>query len=329
MLMRTIVSASAVAFIAFVAWVIYMANTGQHTLFFTLVKATPYGDKIGHFVLFFTLAFFVNYLLHFKKIFIYKLPINLGSIIVLIFITIEEFSQLLFIHRTFDILDLSAGIVALLLMEISSKYKITLISVVKKIHQIVFYFLVLFFILGKSKFLINYTSYHIDDSRYLIQTVFLFFIIMFSSVAFKLKTITLFKNLELNVGSIAFIILVFIKAITTSLLYALSFDYYLLASSIIAVLAFELLINRKENYFLYAISILSAVMFYISYFTICSTWQNFLLNLYRYEYLNEEPSNFDFDGIIVGFIFLPFISIYVLIVSIKYYFYIFNLLRSR
>jgi VanZ family protein len=116
-------SASAVVFIAFVAWIIYMADAGRHTVFFTWVKAIPYGDKVGHFFLFFTLAFFVNYLLKFKKTNTFNIPIHFGSVVVLIFITIEEFSQLFFSGRTFDLFDLLFGVLGIAVVQLIIRNK--------------------------------------------------------------------------------------------------------------------------------------------------------------------------------------------------------------
>ncbi len=36
----------------FIGWVIYLANTGQSSIFFQLVRVIPYGDKLGHLFLF-------------------------------------------------------------------------------------------------------------------------------------------------------------------------------------------------------------------------------------------------------------------------------------
>jgi len=100
-----------------------MADAGQHTVFFTWVKAIPYGDKVGHFFLFFTLAFFVNYLLKFKKTNAVKIPIHFGSIIVFIFITIEELSQLFFSSRTFDLFDLLFGVLGIAAVQLIIRNK--------------------------------------------------------------------------------------------------------------------------------------------------------------------------------------------------------------
>ena len=40
----------AIGFFGFIGWVIYLANTGQKSVFFELVAAIPYGDKLGIFV---------------------------------------------------------------------------------------------------------------------------------------------------------------------------------------------------------------------------------------------------------------------------------------
>jgi len=39
-------------FLAFICWIIFMADSGQKSVFFELVKSIPYGDKLGHVILY-------------------------------------------------------------------------------------------------------------------------------------------------------------------------------------------------------------------------------------------------------------------------------------
>ncbi len=97
---------SAIAFALFIAFVIYSANTGNRNyFFFKWVGIIPYGDKIGHLCLLGTMSFLANIALNFRKV-ILKFNFLLGSIIIAGIITIEEFSQLFFSQRTFDLIDL-------------------------------------------------------------------------------------------------------------------------------------------------------------------------------------------------------------------------------
>ena len=68
--------------------------------------AVPAGDKIGHFSLFGILALLLNITLRFRQINISTRRFHLGSIIVFAFAVIEEYSQLAFSTRTFDLVDM-------------------------------------------------------------------------------------------------------------------------------------------------------------------------------------------------------------------------------
>lgn len=53
-------------FFLFIIWIIYLANTGQQSIFFDLVRLIPYGDKVGHFGLFGMLTLLANFASKFK-----------------------------------------------------------------------------------------------------------------------------------------------------------------------------------------------------------------------------------------------------------------------
>ncbi len=104
-----------VSFFFFLLWVIYMADTGQKSILFELVKQTPYGDKIGHLVLFGLLTLFINSAFRFRTFLLGKLKLFWGTIAVFIFATVEELSQYFFPTRTLDFYDFSASILGVLL----------------------------------------------------------------------------------------------------------------------------------------------------------------------------------------------------------------------
>jgi len=61
-----------IAFFVFVIWIIHEANIGRDNFLFKTVRATPFGDKIGHLFLagFLTLVIIFllqNRVLHFRK----------------------------------------------------------------------------------------------------------------------------------------------------------------------------------------------------------------------------------------------------------------------
>lgn len=64
-------------FFIFILWILFLANTGQNSVFFTFITKIPYGDKLGHFCLFGLLTLMANFAFKLKVV---KLPlINLKS----------------------------------------------------------------------------------------------------------------------------------------------------------------------------------------------------------------------------------------------------------
>ncbi len=104
----------------FIGWVIYLANTGQSSLFFQLVRAIPYGDKLGHLFLFGFLTLGLNVALKYKMFNLKQRGIYCGSTIVGIVVLLEELSQYFLPSRTFDVIDLGADITGILLFSIIS-----------------------------------------------------------------------------------------------------------------------------------------------------------------------------------------------------------------
>jgi len=110
----------ALAFFAFILWIIYQADAGHSNIFFRFVRSFRYGDKVGHLLLFGFLVMLINMTFRFKTVRIGSLSIYLGSMLVAIFVVLEEFSQKLFPSRTFDYADLLADAVGIVLFSILS-----------------------------------------------------------------------------------------------------------------------------------------------------------------------------------------------------------------
>lgn len=85
---------------------IVQADLDQNNIIMDIGHAVPFGDKIGHFILFGTLALLLNMACGFRQIPIHKRRFHLGSVLVLTFAVIEEFTQLAFSTRTFDPFDM-------------------------------------------------------------------------------------------------------------------------------------------------------------------------------------------------------------------------------
>ncbi len=99
------------SFFCFILWVIYLANTGQSSIFFQIVSYIPYGDKVGHFFLFGLLTLGANISFKLKSYEIRTNQIYLGSMLVLSFAVLEEVSQYFISNRTFDLIDLLASLI--------------------------------------------------------------------------------------------------------------------------------------------------------------------------------------------------------------------------
>ena len=100
-------------FAAFFFALIWLADTGHGQWLFNLVRLVPGGDKTGHFILFGLLSLLLNLVLRTATIRCGRLTILKGSLVVAGFAVAEEVSQLFFASRTFDLLDLSAGLVGI------------------------------------------------------------------------------------------------------------------------------------------------------------------------------------------------------------------------
>jgi len=102
-------------FFIFIIAVIILADMGRLPLSITAIYDFPYGDKLGHFILFGLLNYFVT------RAFLSSYPskprawvtLSVGLILALL-IALEEFSQKFFAERTFELIDLLASIVGVL-----------------------------------------------------------------------------------------------------------------------------------------------------------------------------------------------------------------------
>ncbi len=105
----------AILFTLFIILVIVLADTGNLPRHLKSIYDFPYGDKLGHFVLYGLLNFFIT------LAFIRSLPARTPKLVALsigltlaLLIALEEFSQKYFAKRTFDLIDLMAGYLGLI-----------------------------------------------------------------------------------------------------------------------------------------------------------------------------------------------------------------------
>ena len=105
----------AILFTLFILLIIVLADAGVLSHYVGFVYELPWGDKAGHFILYGVLTLLIN-LAIFRarpdqnRI---RLAVKLGLTLALL-IGLEEFSQLYFSNRTFDLVDLSFSYMGLL-----------------------------------------------------------------------------------------------------------------------------------------------------------------------------------------------------------------------
>lgn len=104
-----------IGFIVLLWVIVLIANAGLGPRLFGFLDYVPGGDKTGHFLLMGMAAFLVNLSLNAARLRIGPLHVLVGSVGVAAVVTLEEFSQVFFASRTFDLTDLTADYVGILL----------------------------------------------------------------------------------------------------------------------------------------------------------------------------------------------------------------------
>ncbi|WNC68881.1 VanZ family protein [Thalassotalea nanhaiensis] len=111
----------AALFFTFLCVVLFMANTGQQSIVMDIKNSLPYGDKIGHFCMYGSLTLFANYAFKFRYFTANKMN-QYGTVLVLLFSTTEEFSQIFIATRTFSFADMAANFTGITLFTLLSIY---------------------------------------------------------------------------------------------------------------------------------------------------------------------------------------------------------------
>jgi polysaccharide biosynthesis protein VpsQ len=97
------------------AAIVFLANGRETSNLFVFIRALPYGDKIGHFVLMGIFSLLLNLALNARSVNFGRINFLLGSAVVLPIVTIEEFSQIFLQTRSFDWIDLLFDFAGILL----------------------------------------------------------------------------------------------------------------------------------------------------------------------------------------------------------------------
>lgn len=104
-----------VCYVVILAGIIFIADRKSTRFLLNFAGNIPYGDKLGHFFLMGFLSFLINLVLQGRLIGFVKPRYLLGSLIVSVIVTIEEFSQFFIRGRTFDLTDLMADLAGILI----------------------------------------------------------------------------------------------------------------------------------------------------------------------------------------------------------------------
>lgn len=81
------------------------------------MNSLPLGDKAGHFFLLGVMALLLNHAMEYRTCSLRFTRVQPGGLVILALITLEEFSQLWFSSRTFDLGDLLANTLGVLAAE--------------------------------------------------------------------------------------------------------------------------------------------------------------------------------------------------------------------
>lgn len=93
-------------YVLFLVLLVFLVDQRQYQFLFRFVRRTAYGDKIGHLLLMGFFSFLLNLALSCRQVRLGRWKLLVGSLVVLLVVTLEEFSQLYVRYRTFDPVDL-------------------------------------------------------------------------------------------------------------------------------------------------------------------------------------------------------------------------------
>jgi len=111
----------AVLFFLFICWVILQADSSSDSIFFDVAGAIPYGDKVGHILLYGVLTSLTIVAVGFRRIYLANRCLPLGAVMVFVFAAVEEISQIFLPNRTFDMIDLCADLIGVVLFSLMTK----------------------------------------------------------------------------------------------------------------------------------------------------------------------------------------------------------------
>ena len=122
------------SFFVFILYIIALADSADYNFAFAMVGSLQYGDKIAHALLYGIMAFALNYGLDYRVFHLLiacryrgepiSLHLQWGAIFVFIFAFLEELSQYYIPSRSFDMLDLLADIIGIVLFSFYGRRRV-------------------------------------------------------------------------------------------------------------------------------------------------------------------------------------------------------------
>lgn len=112
----------AISYTLFLVLLVFLVDQGRYQFLFRFVRETPYGDKAGHFLLMGLFSLVVNLALSCRRIRWGRFNLLAGSLIVILVVTLEEFSQRFVRYRTFDLVDLAFDYTGIFLFGLLATY---------------------------------------------------------------------------------------------------------------------------------------------------------------------------------------------------------------
>ena len=109
------------AYLAFLTFIVVLADFERAQRFFNLVGTIPFGDKLGHFVLMGIFSFLLNSALRCREVNIKGIKILLGSLIVCFIVLSEEVSQVFLESRNADLMDMLFDVLGIYLFGVLAK----------------------------------------------------------------------------------------------------------------------------------------------------------------------------------------------------------------
>jgi len=124
-----------VAFILLLTTLLYIANTQGTGVFNGITGVIPYGDKVGHCLLYGLLTWVMIVFTKHKVFAVKSVAIYWGTAITFAFTSIEEGSQLFLSTRTFDWMDLLANAIGIGIATLTVSLSLKVMKLKKNIQQ--------------------------------------------------------------------------------------------------------------------------------------------------------------------------------------------------